>query len=182
MKKVIFISGTMGSGKSAAARQLNEIAEDSVWLDGDWCWMMNPFRVNEKSKAMVLANIRFMLNQYLNCGLFKHVLFSWVMDEPETVLTLLSGLSGDFEFYHFTLMPSQAKLTEQLEKDIAAGLRLADCIPSSLSRLDHYQNIASVKILTDEKTPEQIAREILNHAHSAPGQSKLRHGGGHDEN
>ena len=182
MKKVIFISGTMGSGKSAAARQLNQIAADSVWLDGDWCWKMDPFQVNEKTKAMVLTNISFLLNQFLASDLFEHVLFSWVMDEPETARTLRSRLIGEFEFLHVTLMPSAFQLTQRLEKDIAAGLRTPECIPSSLSRLDHYQNAGSVKIAADHKTPDQIAREILSLADSRPEPGPSAAGGGNDEN
>ena len=44
MKKVIFISGTMGSGKSTVSRLCSEQLTRSVWLDGDWCWMMHPFQ------------------------------------------------------------------------------------------------------------------------------------------
>jgi len=46
-KKLIIINGTMGVGKSTISKALYKNLENSVWLDGDWCWMMNPFIVNE---------------------------------------------------------------------------------------------------------------------------------------
>lgn len=47
MKKLILISGTMGIGKSTITEELSKQTKQSVYLDGDWCWMMNPFIVNE---------------------------------------------------------------------------------------------------------------------------------------
>ena len=85
MKKVIFISGTMGSGKTTVSRLCSEQLTRSVWLDGDWCWMMHPFQVNDQTKAMVLDNITYLLNQFLAQPDFDYILFSWVMDDPETV-------------------------------------------------------------------------------------------------
>lgn len=82
MKKVIFISGTMGSGKSTVSRLCSEQLTRSVWLDGDWCWMMHPFQVNDQTKAMVLNNITYLLNQFLAQPDFDYILFSWVMDDP----------------------------------------------------------------------------------------------------
>lgn len=57
MKKLIIINGTMGVGKTATSKALYQKLESSVWLDGDWCWMMNPFIVNEENKTMVIDNI-----------------------------------------------------------------------------------------------------------------------------
>ena len=66
MQKVIFISGTMGSGKTTISRLCNEKLSRSVWLDGDWCWMMSPFQVQDQTKAMVMDNIVYLLNQFLS--------------------------------------------------------------------------------------------------------------------
>ncbi|MGL4772778.1 MAG: AAA family ATPase, partial [Clostridium sp.] len=46
MKKLILINGTMGVGKSSTCQMLYKTIENSVWVDGDWCWMMHPFTVN----------------------------------------------------------------------------------------------------------------------------------------
>ena len=61
MKKLIIINGTMGVGKSTVSELLLKEMENSVYLDGDWCWNMNPFTVNEENIEMVLKNIIFLL-------------------------------------------------------------------------------------------------------------------------
>jgi broad-specificity NMP kinase len=67
MKELIIINGTMGIGKSVTCKELNRKLDKSVWLDGDWCWMMNPFIVNDENKQMVEDNImhqRLILKSY----------------------------------------------------------------------------------------------------------------------
>lgn len=161
MKKVIFISGTMGSGKSTVSRLCSELLTRSVWLDGDWCWMMHPFQVSDQTKAMVLDNITYLLNQFLAQPDFDYILFSWVMDDPEIVRSILNRLLGEFTFNHFTLSPSPAQLRRQLQSDIDRGLRTPECFERSLARLPHYDDIDSEKIETTGREPQSIAREIL---------------------
>ena len=160
MKKVIFISATMGCEKTTIRRFCSEPLTRSVWLDGDWCWMM-PFQVNDQTKAMVLDNITYLLNQFLAQPDFDYILFSWVMDDPETVRSILNRLLGEFTFNHFTLSPSPAQLRCQLQSDIDRGLRTPDCLERSLARLPHYDDIDSEKIETTGREPRSIAREIL---------------------
>jgi shikimate kinase len=47
MKRLIFISGTMGIGKTTISKLLLKELKNSVFLDGDWCWNINPFNVNK---------------------------------------------------------------------------------------------------------------------------------------
>ena len=161
MKKVIFISGTMGSGKSTISRLCSEQLTRSVWLDGDWCWMMHPFQVSDQTKAMVLNNIAYLLNQFLAQPDFDYILFSWVRNDPEIVRSILKRLHGEFTFNHFTLSPSPTQLRRQLHSDMDRGLRTPECIERSLARRPHYDDIDSEKIETTGHEPHSIAREIL---------------------
>ena len=65
MKKLIIINGTMGVGKTTVSERLYKSLENSFWLDGDSCWYMNPFVVNEENKKMVIENISFILNNFI---------------------------------------------------------------------------------------------------------------------
>ena len=38
MKRLYMIGGPIGVGKTAACRQLQQLLDRSVFLDGDWCW------------------------------------------------------------------------------------------------------------------------------------------------
>ena len=149
------------SGKTTVSRLCSELLTRSVWLDGDWCWMMHPFQVSDQTKAMVQNNITYLLNQFLAQPDFDYILFSWVMDDPETVRSILKRLHGEFTFNHFTLSPSPAQLHRQLQSDIDRGLRTPECLERSLARLPHYDDIDSEKIETTGREPLSIAREIL---------------------
>ena len=65
MKKLILINGTMGAGKTTTCQELLKILQPSVFLDGDWCWKMHPFIVNEETKNMAL-NVKVVVSNSSN--------------------------------------------------------------------------------------------------------------------
>ena len=77
--KLVIINGTMGVGKTAVCRELNKNLHNSVWLDGDWCWMMNPFIVNDENKKMVINNITYLLRSFLTNSSLEYIIFNWVI-------------------------------------------------------------------------------------------------------
>ena len=102
-KQLILVGGALGVGKSAVCRELLRQLTPGVWLDGDWCWNMNPFVVSEENKRMVLSNITHLLRAYLNNSSYRYVLFCWVMDQPllfEAVLGPLRDIPFTFTAFH----------------------------------------------------------------------------------
>ena len=77
MKQLYLIGGPMGVGKTTVCQLLKAKLPRSVFLDGDWCWDANPFQVTEETRAMVLDNICHLLNNFLRCSAYDHVLFCW---------------------------------------------------------------------------------------------------------
>ena len=75
MKKLILIGGAMGAGKTTVCQKLKPLLAPSAFLDGDWCWDMEPFRVTDAAKAMVMDNIAAVLSNLLRCPDFESVLF-----------------------------------------------------------------------------------------------------------
>ena len=63
MKTLLLIGGPMGVGKTSVCRCLQKKLNNSVFLDGDWCWDSNPFLVTEETKEMVMDNIGYLLNR-----------------------------------------------------------------------------------------------------------------------
>ena len=53
IKKLYMIGGTMGVGKTTVCQQLKRDLQNSVFLDGDWCWDASPFQVTNETKVMV---------------------------------------------------------------------------------------------------------------------------------
>ena len=83
MKRLYMIGGPMGVGKTAACRQLQQLLDRSVFLDGDWCWDAHPFQATEETQEMVLENISFLLDNFLRCSAYDHVIFCWVLHRRE---------------------------------------------------------------------------------------------------
>lgn len=162
-KRLIVINGTMGAGKSAVGQELKGILSGCAYLDGDWCWDMNPFVVNEETKACVLDNIGSVLNRFLSCPQFTGIVFCWVMQTEDIWQEVNKRLllPGSWEVFRVTLMCREETLRERLEGDIAAGRRERDVVERSLSRLPLYEAQPTHKVWTDGKGLRQIAEEIL---------------------
>lgn len=163
--QLIFINGTMGVGKTALSLALTKRLPRNVFLDGDNCWNMRPFLVNDATKAMVLSNVSAVLNGFLASNQFYNILFCWVMHEQSVTEEILSRLNGDFDFRFFTLVCEEEELVRRLQRDISAGLRDKGVIERSLERRRHFQNMPSVPIdttaLSAKEGADKIARLLM---------------------
>lgn len=152
----------MGAGKSAVGKELNRLANKSVWLDGDDLWRMNPFIVSDSTKLMVMANIRAVINNFLACPDIECVIFTWVMHEQGIIDDILSGLSLDgVEVKAVSLVLSEQALRRRLEKDIAAGIRQPDIVERSLGYLKKYDLLYTEKLDVSGISPEDAAARII---------------------
>ena len=105
MKNLIFIGGTMGVGKTTVGQILKNKLDHSVFLDGDWCWDSSPFIVTEETKAMVIDNIAYLLNSFLDCTEYKNIIFVWVMHEQSVIDRLISVLEKrKYRLFNFSLV------------------------------------------------------------------------------
>jgi hypothetical protein len=148
----IIINGPPGVGKSTTCRILAESLPPSVWLDGDWCWMMHPFRplVTEENKKMVISHITFMLHNFLSNPSFHYVIFSWVIPQPDIFDLILNPLSNlVFDLHRYTLLcepatlvariagdPERAPVTLQEAKEALAPFHLMDTCHLNTTHLD----------------------------------------------
>ena len=159
MKTLYLIGGTMGVGKTAVCRELKVLLPNAVMLDGDWCWDMDPFVVNEETRAMVLDNIRHLLANFLRCSTIDNVIFGWVMHEQSILDDVLRDLP-ECRVVSISLVCSEDALRRRLEKDIAAGIRKPDILERSPARLPLYQRLNTVKIDTSALSPIEVAEMI----------------------
>jgi broad-specificity NMP kinase len=162
MKKLIIINGTMGVGKSTVCKILLNKLVPSVYLDGDWCWNMNPFIVSEENKAMVVNNIAHLLKSYLDNSSFEYIIFCWVIHQEEIFNHILKPLDDfEFELYKISLICSEEALKSRLEIDVQRGIRDFDIIDKSIQRLSLYNKMDTVKLDVSSITPEQTAIDII---------------------
>ena len=73
-KKLYLIGGPMGVGKTTIGQFMNTQLNNCVFLDGDWCWDMNPFQVTTETKKMVIENICFLLNNFIHCPVYENII------------------------------------------------------------------------------------------------------------
>lgn len=162
MKTLYLIGGTMGVGKTTVCRELKNQLPRSVFLDGDWCWDMNPFVVTEETKAMVLDNITALLKNFLRCSAYDHVIFCWVMHQQSILDQILSRLDlTGVTVVPVSLVCSREVLLQRLNQDVSAGLRQPDILLRSPQRLPLYDALDTHKIDTSCATVPEIVRVIL---------------------
>lgn len=158
MKTLYLIGGTMGVGKTAVSQLLKTKLPNSVFLDGDWCWDMDPFQVTDETKQMVMDNICYQLNNFIACSAFENIIFCWVMHQQSIISDILSGLKLDHcQVKNISLVCSEDALLKRLHKDVNMGLRSPDIIARSVQRIPLYQSLNTLKIDVSEMNPIEAA-------------------------
>ena len=162
MKHLYLIGGTMGDGKTTISKLLYQAVPNSVFLDGDWCWMALPLIVTDETKQMVLQNITFLLNSFIRCTEYQNIIFCWVMHQQPIIDTILSKLPLQQVILHnISLTCSPEQLTRQLQGDIQKGIRKPDILAKSVARLPLYPQLNTTLIDTTGLSPEQVVQIIL---------------------
>ncbi len=162
MKTIYLIGGTMGVGKTTTCQLLKKELNNSVFLDGDWCWDASPFQVTEETKEMVLDNICYLLNNFIHCSAYENIVFCWVMHEQSIIDDILKKIDTEGCIVKaISLVCDEVSLKKRLEEDINKGIRTPEIIERSIARLPLYQKLESIKIDTADKCVEAVVGEIL---------------------
>ena len=158
MKTLYLVGGPMGVGKTSVCQLLKRRLDRCAFLDGDWCWDMDPFVVNDETKGMVLDNICFVLDRFLHCTEFENVVFCWVLHQQGIWDAILSRLdTRGWRVVRAALVASSEALVRRLQGDIDVGRRQPDVIPRSLARLPLYDKLDVLQIDTSERSAEETA-------------------------
>lgn len=159
MKHVYLIGGPMGIGKSTICNQLNQDLDHSVFLDGDWCWNMDPFVVNQDTKNMVLDNITHCLNNFIHTPGIENIIFCWVMHKQDIIDKIVQELDTEGVDIHLISLICEK---EELIKRMLIDRRDNQTIRKSLQYLELYKDLDTQKIdvttLDVQKTIDKIKR------------------------
>lgn len=159
MKHVYLIGGPMGIGKSTICNQLNQDLDHSVFLDGDWCWNMDPFIVNQDTKKMVLDNITHCLNNFIHTPGIENIIFCWVMHKQDIIDQIIQKLDTEGVDIHLISLICEE---EELIKRMLIDRRDNQTIRKSLQYLELYKDLDTQKIdvttLDVQKTIDKIKR------------------------
>lgn len=165
-KNIVIINGTMGVGKTSLCKILNKRTEKSVWLDGDWCWQMNPFDPNEENKVMVEDNIRYLLLNFCKNSNIDSIIFSWVISSQLLLDRILSWFSNeDCDIHIITLTASDEVLSKRIKKDISLGLRQEKILEFSLEKQKLYDPMDTIKLDTSDLSLEDTLDQIFEIIH-----------------
>lgn len=163
MKHLYVIAGPMGVGKTSVSRELQKRLPNCVFLDGDWCWDADPFLVTDETKAVVIDNIRHMLNNFLRCPAYENIVFCWVMQERGILDSVLDGLDvSGVDVNACALVCTEEALKERLRRDIEAGKRDESVIPRSIERLGRYSKLGIRLVDTTGLPVSDVADRIIS--------------------
>lgn len=169
MRTLYLIGGPMGVGKTTVCQIMKRHLPRAAFLDGDWCWDMDPFVVTEETKAMVLDNIRHTLSSFLRCSAFENVIFCWVLHRQDIRDAVLEGLdTGGWRVVHVSLVCAPETLRRRLEEDVRRGLRSPDVIGRALDYLPLYDALEVPRLDTTGLTPAQAARTLADWSDPIP--------------
>lgn len=164
MKTLIIINGAMGVGKTEISKSLYKKLNNSVWLDGDWCWMMNPFIPNEINRKMVIENINFLLKNFLENPNIEYVIFNWVIHLEGIYDLFLNELKEmEFDLKKFTLVCSEEELIKRVNSDFEKNGRTDRNVNDCIERLRMYQNMNTIKIDTTNMPITDTVDKILKY-------------------
>lgn len=167
-KKLYLIGGPMGVGKTTVGQILKKMLPDCVYLDGDWCWDMDPFIVTEETKHMVIENICALLNNFLKCDAYQNVVFCWVMHEQGILNDIMSRLNNGMplkqvqcEIRTISLVCEEDELKRRIRQDVEKGRRDSSVLEKSIAYLPLYETLDTVKIDVTGQTPGETAKAVV---------------------
>lgn len=164
MKRLIMIGGTMGVGKTTVSHLLKKELDHSVMLDGDWCWDMHPFIVNDETKKMVMDNIVYQLQSFIHCSVIENIIFCWVLHDQSIIDEICQRLdTSQCQVYSISLLCDEDTLRQHLQKDIDLKIRDESVIERSLERMGHYHDLLTYKIDISSLSPKEIVECVLDY-------------------
>jgi broad-specificity NMP kinase len=158
MKQLIIINGAMGVGKSYACKVLNKRLMNSVWLDGDWCMMMNPLNFTPENTKMFLDNCIYLLKNFLSNPTINYIFFSWVFPREDILNYIIKQVYDTrFEVIKISLICSDDQLITRMR---TAG-RDEITIEKSIVYQEVIRLMDTVKVDTTELEEAETIEEVL---------------------
>jgi len=153
-QKLIIITGSPCVGKTTVTDELFQAYDNSAFLDGDWCWCVNPFTISDPRLRNGDKSMSFVLSNYLNSG-FDYVVFSSVVVMYEDIRKpILQDITAkDYDVIGFTLTCSEETLRQRHKSR-------GDETEVSFQWLHLQPYLNDFVINTDNKTISEIVYEM----------------------
>ena len=110
---------------------------------------------------MVMDNICYLLNNFIHCSAYEHVIFCWVLHEQHIIDQILSNLDvTGCLVKNISLVCDPDTLRRRLLADVEQGLRREDVVTRSLQRLPFYNSLDTIRIDVSHITAKQAAQQL----------------------
>jgi len=159
MKKLVMIAGPAGVGKTTVCRHLFKIIQGCAWLDGDWCWMVNPYPgKTDEQKAYSLKTFGRILDGYFDDPNTNIILFSWMIQWNFMFDLVLNELSHkEYELIKIALVCYEKEYIRRLIDGNRSERKI-----DHPDDMDKYRSLNASILDTTNLTVAETADKILS--------------------
>ena len=159
MKKLVMITGPAGIGKTTVCQKLFRSIDSCAWLDGDWCWMVNPYPgKTDEQKRYAEKAFGYILDGYFHDERTNTIFFSWLIRADFMFELVSSQISyRNYELIKIVLVCEEKEFIRRLTE----GKRSADKI-SHPDDMEQYRSLNARVIDTTHLSAEETAERILS--------------------
>lgn len=159
MKDLIMIAGPAGVGKTTVCRALFRSVSGSAWLDGDWCWMVNPYPgKTDEQKRYVEKAFGYLLDGYLNDPHTQYIFFSWLMHSDFMFPLVTDQITSiNYRLHKFVLVCDDR---ETYRSRMIMDARRQEQLDAAVD-MNAYRAMHAEAIDVSRKSPLQVAQEIM---------------------
>jgi len=112
---------------------------------------------------MVMKNMSYLLNSFLECSAYENIVFGWVLHKESMTENVLSMLkSNQYTLYKFSLTCSESTLISRLQKDVNTGVRKQVSWKHALSTRTNFDIMDTIKVDVNDINAVQAANSIYN--------------------
>jgi broad-specificity NMP kinase len=159
-KKLIFICGPNGVGKSSTCRELVNCIEESAYVDSDLCALRNPF-LHTEGIDLGSQFMSFMLTKYLECSTYKNIIWSYGFHGHrkkvfDNIMIELRNLNVDFDFVPIILTCDLDENIKRMNSDNRDDARIERAIRNTreIYDINPFPTINTTKMTINEAASE----------------------------
>lgn len=151
MKKLLFLCGPNGIGKTSIGKEIVRILPYSAYIDSDPCRFMNPFVLDDSTIPTISKNISDMILNYFACPVVETVIFTYGfhgrrVEVFENVMQQIAALQ--YQFIPYLLWCDEDENIRRMKTDGRSIERIKRAIHQSRKAFDNipYKNIDITKL------------------------------------
>ena len=161
MKKILFISGTIGVGKTTLGFYLQEKLDNCIFIDVDTlCFWSKNIRFSQM-EDLVFDNLSCILKNYQLSECIDTIIIAWVFDKEKTK-KVINCITQPIEKHFFLLSGSEQTIRHHLSTKDIAKEQLAFILKRSMQLKETLVDEAYTEITVDGQTIDEIYTDIVS--------------------